>query len=188
MRLKSFAFGLLIGAILSIAAVAQNATEATIPSAPTPLTDIYGAGAAYSTGATPGSIPVAVNAFEAHLIPAKDNTRTYSYTTLFIVPTKETTTNAAGVTSTTTSFAKDLGVGAAVKALDIGSHGIYATATGGPSWTGGDTSWQFNYGGTMPIRIRKSSYYLFPIVAGVTNGGSAGSTKLVVMLDVAWGK
>lgn len=169
---------------LSIVCRAQTA-----PAAPAPLTDIYGAGAAYSTGATPGSVPVAANAFEAHLIPTKDNTRTYSYTAFFLVPTQQTTrTNADGSTSSSsqTVFSKDIGVGAAVKAIDIGPYGIYATATGGPSWTGSDTSWQFNYGGTLPIRIRKSNYYVFPMVAGVS-GGATG-TKVMFLLDFAWGK
>lgn len=166
------------------------AQTATLPTAPTPLTDIYGAGAAYSTGQTPGSVPVAVNAFEAHLIPTKDNTRTYSYTTLFLIPTKKTNTatNADGTTTTTSStvFSKDIGVGAAVKAIDIGPYGLYATASGGPSWTGADTSWQFNYGGTLPFRIKKTHYYIFPMLAGVS-GGTTG-TNVTFLVDFAWAK
>ncbi len=187
MRTRAFIYGIPAAALLSVMAFGQS-----VPPAPTPLTDIYGAGAAYSTGATPGSVPVAVNAFEAHLIPAKDNTRTYSYTTLFLVPTKQTSTvtNADGTTTTTslTVFSKDIGVGAAVKVLDIGPHGIYATATGGPSWTGTDTSWQFNYGATVPIRIKKTNYYLFPMVTGVSGGSAVGGTKVMFLLDFAWGR
>lgn len=182
----------LLAIFLVTAALATAQTATVPPASPAALTDIYGAGAAYSSGATPGSVPVAANAFEAHLIPAKDNTRTYSYTAFFLVPTKQTTTTvkADGTTSTATQtvFSKDIGIGAAVKTLDIGSHGIYATATGGPSWTGTDTSWQFNYGATVPIRIRKSNYYLFPMVTGVSGGSAVNGTKLMIILDFAWGK
>ncbi|MBU6232182.1 hypothetical protein KGP36_06065 [Patescibacteria group bacterium] len=170
--MRKLALALLFAAF----SLAQGQTAKTTTPAPTPtpqLQDLYGAGAAFS----PGSNQLyAATAFEAHHLTGD----TYTFTDFVLVPTKVTTG-----TTTSTVFSKDIGVGAAVKLFDAGKYGFYTTGTGGPSWTGSDTTWQFNYGGTVPIRFRQTSFYIMPIVTGVSSGNG---TSLMYEICIAWGK
>ena len=176
--------GVLIFALMLVPALhAQNATNATIPNAPAPqLKDIYGAGLAYS-----GTTHVAGSAFEAHLLTGN----TYTFTDFIAVPstqTVKTTDSATGAVTASKSLgvSTNIGVGVAQKLVDFGKFPIYTTGTGGISWTGSDTSWQFNYGATSAIHL-KGDYYLFPWVGGLSSP-TVGGTKIEGGIDFAFGK
>ena len=160
-----------------------KAAASVLPSAPAPqLTNLYGAGAAFAPGT---GQPYAATAFEAHLMTGN----TYTFTDFIMVPTKvsNTVTNADGTTTTTTQtvFSKNIGVGIAQKLFDLGKYPVYTTGTAGPSWTGSDTTWQFQYGVTVPIRIKTSNFFVMPVITGNSSGNG---TQAMYQICFAYGK
>lgn len=144
--------------------------------------DIYGAGAAFAPGT---GQPYAATAFEAHNISGNS----YTFTDFILVPTKVTNsvTNPDGTVTTKTNivFSKNIGVGVAQKLFDMGKYPLFTTGTAGPSWTGSDTTWQFQYGVTVPIRIKKSNFFIMPVVTG---NSSPNGTQAMYQICIAYGK
>lgn len=146
------------------------------------LTDLYGAGGAYSPNATPVGSAIA---FEAHKLNASG---TWSFTEFLAVPQLPSKT-AAG-TPTPFTMSSNVGTGVAQKFADFGAIPIYTTGTAGISWTGQDTSWQLNYGfmPVIPLKGKMAGWYVLPFVQGMSGGSTIGGTRFEVGFAMAWGR
>ena len=135
------------------------------------VTNLYGAGVAYSVNASPsfsGSAFYARNIADSH---------SYAYTNVLAVPTSvkpfQVSTN--------------IGVGIAQKFVTFGTTNVYCDTTAGPSWTGSNFGWQYNGSCFAPVHVKKS-YYVIPLVGFLKSSVSNGSGyQPVIGIHFGWG-
>jgi hypothetical protein len=104
-------------------------------------TDIYAGGLSYSVNARPS---IAGTGLYAH--PVADTT--YAYTSIDVVPN---TVKPFTVTS-------NIAVGIGQKVATLGKLPIYCTTGAGPSWTGTNVGWAYNFGCLTEVVIKNQKF------------------------------
>lgn len=140
------------------------------------VTNLYGAGVSYNSGASPA---VAGTALYAHKIDAlKDSTGSYAFTVVDALPVsvKPFTVN--------TSF----GAGIAQKVFTIGKVPVFVPTSAGISYNGSNTGWAWTTGGMAVINL-KGNWKLLPNVRIVKSSVSAGAGyQPVAGIAIGWGQ
>ena len=140
-----------------------KAAASVLPSAPTPQTNFYAAGASYSVNSTPG---VAGTALQAHLLA---DTGTYEFAVVDALP--------QSVSPFTVNTNVGIGIAQKLTSFKIGSENVdlFVPTAAGISWSGTNTGWQWNGGVLAAFPIKTSGYYLMPSVRFLKSSVSNGS-------------
>lgn len=159
----------LLSVFLALPLLAQTPAPAA-----SQVSNLYGFGVAFNQSGQP---KIAGNALYAHLL--SDGSGTYAFTDVDLLP------NSKPQFTVTTN----IGAGIAQKLFSIGGHSVYVPTTAGVSINGPNTGWNWSTGAMVPIKVKKSGWYVLPSIRVLKSSVSNGTGyQPIVSMAIGYGK